>query len=321
MFVGNSIVSQTTAKKFKEASMAIVTMKNLLEAGVHFGHRVKEWNPKMKPFIYAARNNIFIIDLQQTIVCIREAFNMVRETVLKNQTVLFVGTKKQSQEVIAEAAETCGMYYINHHWPSGLLTNFHTIQKTISRLKKLEKMQSDGQLSNLTKKEQSLISKDLARLNRKFGGIKNMTALPGMLFVIDVRADALAIAEAKKLHIPIVAVIDTNSDPTGIDYPIPGNDDAIRAITLYTDIITKAVNEADKEIGLEIITQEEDFQEQLEKQENNPSEESEEVFSSFDTEDFTAYKSTEDKEIIDLQTKEEEIAHQSGIGEEELYKN
>lgn len=307
--------------KLKEAVMAIVTMKNLLESGVHFGHQVKRWNPKMKQFIYSARNGIYIIDLQQTIVCIKDAFDAVRKTVLENKTVLFVGTKKQSQEVIAEAAESCGMHYVNHHWPGGLLTNFKTIQKTMSRLKRLEKMQSDGLLNDLTKKEQSLITKDLSRLNRKFGGIKHMTSLPGIIFVIDVRTDALAIAEARKLGIPVVAVVDTNSDPTGIDYPIPGNDDAIRAITLYTDIIAKAVNEADKEIGLEIITQEEDFQEQFEKQ-ALPSDDTEEVFSSYGTEDFENYKApTEDKEISDVQTKEEEIARQSGIGEEELYKN
>lgn len=301
--------------------MAIVAMKNLLEAGVHFGHQVKRWDPKMKPFIYTARNNIHIIDLQQTIVCIKDAFDAVRKTVLENKSVLFVGTKKQSQEVIAEAAESCGMHFINHHWPGGLLTNFATIQKTILRLKKLEKMQSDGMLNELTKKEQSLINKDLVRLNRKFGGIKQMNTLPGILFVIDVRTDMLAVAEANKLGIPVVAVLDTNSDPTGVDYPIPGNDDAIRAITLYTEIIAKAVNEADKEIGLEIITQEDsEFQEQLDKQ-DVPTEESEEVFTSYSTEDFENYKTTDDKEISDIKTKEEEIARQSGIGEEELYKN
>ena len=159
--------------------MAIVTMKNLLEAGVHFGHQVNRWNPKMKPFIYSARNNIYIIDLQQTIVRIKEAFDAVRQTVLNNKSVLFVGTKKQSREVITDAAKSCGMPYINHHWPGGVLTNFHTIQRTITRLKKLEKMESDGQLNTFTKKEQALMQKDLTRLNRKFGGIKNMAELPG----------------------------------------------------------------------------------------------------------------------------------------------
>lgn len=302
--------------------MAIVTMKSLLEAGVHFGHQAKRWNPKMKPFIYTERNNIHIIDLQKTSVCIKEAYEAIRKTVLAGKSVLFVGTKKQSQEAIAMAAQNCGMPYVDYHWLGGMLTNFHTIKHTIARLKKLEKMESEGTLATFTKKEQSLIQKDLTRLNRKFGGIKNMTELPGILFVIDVRTDMLAIAEANKLNIPVVAIVDTNSDPTGIDYPIPGNDDAIRAISLYADIVSKAINEADQEVGLEIISKEEEenFQEQFEKQDLSQIE-TEEVFSSTDTEDFSKYQTTKDKEITDVQTKEEEIARQSGIGEEELYNN
>ncbi len=305
--------------------MAIVTMKSLLESGVHFGHQVKRWNPKMKKFIYAARHDIHIIDLQKTVVCIKEAFEVVRKTVLKKQNILFVGTKKQAQQIIADAAEKCGMYYINHHWMGGILTNFDTIRKTIVRLKQLEKMQVDGTFEGRTKKEVSLIKKETVRLTRKFGGIKNMSDLPGLIFVIDVRVEAIAVAEATKLGIPIVAVVDTNSDPTGITYPIPGNDDAIRALSLYADIISQAVMEADKEVGLEIITTEADFKEQIENkdmpiQDKDSESESEEVFSFYGTEDYSNYEAkAEDKEISEVQSYEEEVARKSGIGEEKLY--
>lgn len=304
--------------------MAIVTMKSLLEAGVHFGHQVKRWNPKMKKFIYAARHDIHIIDLQKTIHCIRDAFEAVRQTVLNKKSILFVGTKKQAQQVVVSAAEKCGMYYINHHWMGGILTNFHTIKKTIARLKQLERMQADGSLEGRTKKEISLIRKETARLTRKFGGIKDMTELPGMIFVIDVRADAIAVSEAHKLGIPVAAVVDTNSDPTNVTYPIPGNDDAIRALSLYADIIAQAVMEADKEIGLEIITTETDFKE-MDNQEmvvknKDTEEESEEVFSTFGTEDYSSYQpKTQDKVISDVRSYEEEVARKSGIGEEKLY--
>ncbi len=296
--------------------MAIVTMKNLLEAGVHFGHQVKRWNPKMKKFIYASRNNIHIINLQQTIHYIKDAFDAVRATILAGKGVLFVGTKNHARDIIREGAEKCGMYHITHHWMGGLLTNFHTIKKTIAHLKKLEKMQADGTLEQLTKKEHSQHLKEIERLNKRFGGIKNMTEIPGIIFISDVRIEATAVSESHKLNIPIVGVVDTNSDPTHITHPIPGNDDAIKAISLYVNIISRAVIEADKEIGLEIVATEEDFKEQLENTENDPNRSS---YTSYDVEDYSNYKAHDDKEISVESSEEEEIARKSGIEEDTLY--
>ncbi len=233
--------------------MAVVTMKNLLESGVHFGHQTKRWDPRMKRFIFAERNGIHIIDLQKTIAAIKEAYEAVRQTVLANKSVLFVGTKKQAQLAIQREAELCGMYYVNNRWLGGMLTNFTTIKKSLLRLKKIEKMEVDGTFESLTKKEVAKLNKERAKLEKNLGGIKEMRDLPGIMFVIDTRKEAIAIAEARRCGIPIVAVVDTNSNPDGIDYPIPGNDDAIRAITLFTQIISKAVVEADNEIGLEVI--------------------------------------------------------------------
>ncbi len=297
--------------------MAMVTMKDLLEAGVHFGHQVKKWNPKMKRFIYSSRNSIHIINLQKTILCIKDAFDAVRKTILEGKHILFVGTKKQAQDIVKESAEKCEMHYITHHWMGGLLTNFNTIKQTVSRLKRLEKMQADGTLDQLTKKERSLYLKDIERLNKRFGGIKSMDKIPGMLFIIDVRLDAIAIAEAKRLNIPIVAVVDTNSDPTNIDYPIPGNDDAIKAIALYTNIISQAVLEADKEVSLE-FNAEEDFKEQLDNQDISGI--AEDQYTAYEVEDYSNYKANEDKEITEEQSQEEEIARKSGIEEDTLYK-
>lgn len=233
--------------------MAVVTMKNLLESGVHFGHQTKRWDPRMKRFIFAERNGIHIIDLQKTIGAIREAYEAVRQAVLANKSVLFVGTKKQAQLAIQREAEQCGMYYVNNRWLGGMLTNFTTIKKSLQRLKKIEKMEVDGTFESLTKKEVAKLNKERTKLEKNLGGIKEMRDLPGIMFVIDTRKEAIAIAEAQRCGIPIVAVVDTNSNPDGIDYPIPGNDDAIRAITLFTQIISKAVVEADNEIGLEVI--------------------------------------------------------------------
>lgn len=233
--------------------MAVVTMKNLLESGVHFGHQTKRWDPRMKKFIFAERNGIHIIDLQKTTAAIRDAYEAVRQTVLQNKSVLFVGTKKQAQAAIQREAEHCGMYYVNNRWLGGMLTNFTTIKKSLQRLKKIDKMEVDGTFEQLTKKEVSALNKERMKLERNLGGIKDMKELPGIVFVIDTRKEAIAVAEAKRMGIPIVAVVDTNSNPEGIDYPIPGNDDAIRAITLFTQIISKAVVEADNEIGLEVI--------------------------------------------------------------------
>jgi small subunit ribosomal protein S2 len=228
-------------------------MKSLLESGVHFGHQVKRWDPRMKKFIFAERNGIHIIDLQKTIQAIKDAYEAVRKVTSAGKTVLFVGTKKQAQQAIQKEAERCGMFYVNNRWLGGMLTNFITIKKSLLRLKKLEKMEVDGTFENLTKKEIAALGKERAKLQKNLGGIKEMKEPPGILFVIDTRMEAIAVAEAQRMGIPIVAVVDTNCNPDGIDYPIPGNDDAIRAITLFTQIIANAVVEADNEAGLRII--------------------------------------------------------------------
>jgi len=233
--------------------LAVVTMKSLLESGVHFGHQTKRWDPRMKKFIFAERNGIHIIDLQKTIVSIKEAYEVVRNFVHSGKSILFVGTKKQAQQAVEREAKRCGMYYVINRWLGGMLTNFKTIKKSILRLKKIEKMEIDGTYDSLTKKEISRLNKEKSSLEKNLGGIKEMKDLPGAVFIIDPRKEAIAVAEASKIGIPIIAIVDTNCNPTGIDYPIPGNDDAIRAITLFTQIIANAVIEADNEIGLEVI--------------------------------------------------------------------
>ncbi|MDR2181334.1 MAG: 30S ribosomal protein S2, partial [Treponema sp.] len=233
--------------------MAVVTMKSLLESGVHFGHQVKRWDPRMKKYIFAERNGIHIIDLQKTIQSIKDAYEAVRKTVAAGKTVLFVGTKKQAQQAIQKEAERCGMFYVNNRWLGGMLTNFVTIKKSLLRLKKLEKMEVDGSFENLTKKEIAALGKERSRLQKNLGGIKEMKDPPGILFIIDTRKESIAVTEAKRMGIPIVAVVDTNCNPESIDHPIPGNDDAIRAITLFTQIVANAVVEADNEAGLKII--------------------------------------------------------------------
>lgn len=229
--------------------MAVVTMKSLLESGVHFGHQVKRWDPRMKKFIFAERNGIHIIDLQKTIQSIKEAYEAVRKTVAAGKPVLFVGTKKQAQQAIQKEAERCEQFYVNNRWLGGMLTNFATVRKSIERLIKLEK----EDFSSLTKKEQAQLAKEKAKLDKNLCGIKGMNKLPGIIFIIDTRKEAIAVAEAQRLGIPIVAVVDTNCNPEGIDYPIPGNDDAIRSISLFTQIIANAVVEAESETGLKII--------------------------------------------------------------------
>jgi small subunit ribosomal protein S2 len=237
----------------EEDALAVVTMKSLLESGVHFGHQVKRWDPRMKKYIFAERNGIHIIDLQKTIQAIKDAYDAVRKTVASGKTVLFVGTKKQAQQAIQKEAERCGMFHVNNRWLGGMLTNFVTIKKSLLRLKKLEKMEVDGTFENLTKKEIAALGKERIKLQKNLGGIKEMKDPPGILFIIDTRKEAIAVAEAQRMGIPIVAVVDTNCNPEGIDYPIPGNDDAIRAITLFTQIVANAVVEADNEVGLKII--------------------------------------------------------------------
>ena len=224
--------------------MAVITMKQLLEAGVHFGHQTRRWNPKMKKYIFAARHDIHIIDLELTAKLIEEAYTFVVESVKAGKSVLFVGTKKQAQDAIKEEAERCGQYYVNSRWLGGTLTNFKTIRSRIDYLEKLERMEQSGEFELLPKKEVLGLKKEMAKLTENLGGIKTMHTLPGIMFVVDPHNEDIAVAEARKLHIPIVAITDTNCDPDLVDYVIPGNDDAIRAIKLISSVIANAVIEA-----------------------------------------------------------------------------
>ncbi len=223
-------------------------MKELLEAGVHFGHQVRRWNPKMKEFIFGERNGIYIIDLQKTQRMFREAITFVTNIIAedKGKTVLFVGTKRQAQDAIREESEKCGQYYVNQRWLGGLLTNFQTVQKSIKRLKDLEAMQTDGRYEKLTKKERIKLDRERESLNKNLSGIKSMTRLPDCVFIIDVKKEEIAVAEANRLGIPIVAVVDTNCSPEGIDYVIPGNDDALRAVRLFASRISDAIIEGNQ---------------------------------------------------------------------------
>ncbi len=237
--------------------VAVISMKQLLEAGVHFGHQTRRWNPKMDRYIFTERNGIYIIDLQKTVKKVETAYNFVRDLAADGGKVLFVGTKKQAQDSVRDEAIRCGMYYINQRWLGGTLTNFETIQKRITRLKNLEKMQEDGTFDVLPKKEVILLKKEMDRLEKFLGGIKDMNGVPDALFVIDPRKERIAIAEAHKLNIPIVAIVDTNCDPDEIDYVIPGNDDAIRAVKLLTGKMADAVIEAtsgEEEVDVEETT-------------------------------------------------------------------
>ena len=223
-------------------------MKELLEAGVHFGHQVRRWNPKMKEYIFGERNGIYIIDLQKTQRMFREAIAFVTNLIAedKGKTVLFVGTKRQAQDAIREESEKCGQYYVNQRWLGGLLTNFQTVQKSIKRLKDLESMQTDGRYEKLTKKERIKLDRERESLNKNLSGIKAMSRLPDAIFIIDVKKEEIAVAEANRLGIPIVAVVDTNCSPEGIDYVIPGNDDALRAVRLFASRIADAIVEGNQ---------------------------------------------------------------------------
>lgn len=223
--------------------VAIISMKQLLEAGVHFGHQTRRWNPKMAPYIFMDRNGIYIIDLQKTVKKIEEAYNFVRDLAANGGIILFVGTKKQAQQTIQEEAERCGMFYVNQRWLGGMLTNFQTIKKRIERLHELERLVETGQLELRPKKEAAELLREKEKLQKYLGGIKNMRRLPDALFVVDPRKERIAVAEARKLRIPVVAIVDTNCDPDLIDYVIPGNDDAIRAVRLITSKIADAVIE------------------------------------------------------------------------------
>ena len=218
-------------------------MKQLLEAGVHFGHQTRRWNPKMAPYIFTERNGIYIIDLQKTVKKIEEAYSFVNELSAEGKSVLFVGTKKQAADSIREEAERAGAYYVNARWLGGMLTNFKTIRRRIARLQQLRKMEEDGTFDRLTKKEASKLTLEIEKLEKFLGGIEDMTELPGALFIVDSRKEKIAVAEARKLGIPIVAIVDTNCDPDEIDYVIPGNDDAIRAVKLIAGTIANAIIE------------------------------------------------------------------------------
>lgn len=223
--------------------MSVISMKQLLEAGVHFGHQTRRWNPKMAPYIFTERNGIYIIDLQKTVKKVEEAYNFVRDISAQGGTILFVGTKKQAQEAVKEEAARCEMYFVNERWLGGMLTNFQTIQKRINRLRQLEDMEAKGTFEVLPKKEVITLRHEMERLQKFLGGIKNMGRIPGALFVIDPRKERIAVAEARKLGIPIVAIVDTNCDPDEVDVVIPGNDDAIRAVKLLTAKMADAVLE------------------------------------------------------------------------------
>ena len=226
--------------------MAVISMKQLLEAGVHFGHQTRRWNPKMAKYIFTERNGIYIIDLQKTVKKIDDAYMFIRSIAEEGKTVLFVGTKKQAQEAVKEEAIRAGQYFVNERWLGGMLTNFQTIQKRIRRLKELETMQADGTFDVLTKKEVMQLKHEMSRLEKYLGGIKEMNKIPGALFVVDPRKERIAVAEARKLNIPIVAIVDTNCDPDEIDYVIPGNDDAIRAVKLLTARMADAIIEGNQ---------------------------------------------------------------------------
>ena len=223
--------------------MAVVAMKQLLEAGVHFGHQTRRWDPKMAEYIFQARNGIHIIDLHKTSKKIDEAYAFLKEQVEEGKTVLFVGTKKQAQECVKEAAEKSGMYYVDQRWLGGMLTNFDTIRTRVQRLKDLEKMQEDGTFEVLPKKEVILLKKEMEKLERNLGGIKDMEKIPGVIFLVDPKKEHIAVLEAKKLGIPVIGLVDTNCNPEEVDYAIPGNDDAIRAVKLITDVMANAIIE------------------------------------------------------------------------------
>ncbi|WP_018023790.1 30S ribosomal protein S2 [Corynebacterium ulceribovis] len=222
--------------------MAVITMRELLDAGVHFGHQTRRWNPKMRRFIFTDRNGIYIIDLQQTLTYIDEAYEFVKETVAHGGNILFIGTKKQAQDSVAEAAEACGMPYVTHRWLGGMLTNFQTVSKRLARLKELQAMDAaeDG-YEGRTKKEILMLTRERTKLERTLGGIRDMAKVPSALWIVDTNKEHIAISEAKKLGIPVVAILDTNCDPDDVDYPIPGNDDAIRSVAVLSGIITNAV--------------------------------------------------------------------------------
>lgn len=247
--------------------LSVVTMKQLLEAGVHFGHQTRRWNPKMKKYIFTERNGIYIVDLQKTVKMLDDAYQYVRDLVENDGKILFVGTKKQAQEAVQKQAERCGMFYVNQRWLGGMLTNFKTISKRISRLFELEQMEEDGTFEVLPKKEVQRLNHEHGKLQKFLGGIRSMEDLPDAVFIVDPRKEKIAVAEAKKLGIPIVAIVDTNCDPDEIDYVIPGNDDAIRAVKLICEKIADAVLEGKQ--GMQLSDPEEMIEGEVEKEESD----------------------------------------------------
>ncbi len=223
--------------------MAVVTMKELLEAGAHFGHQTKRWDPRMKEYIYAERNGIHIFDLRITVKKVEEAYNFVSNLSKEGGKIIFVGTKKAAQDIVKEEAERCGMYYVNQRWVGGLLTNFSTIRSRINKLKELEKLEEEGYLETISIKEKVKIQRELSKLRKLFEGVKDMVSLPNAVYITDTHKDRSALLEARRLHIPVIAIVDSNSNPEEVDYPLPGNDDAIRSLRLFTSIIANAVIE------------------------------------------------------------------------------
>jgi len=247
-----------------------VSMKQLLEAGVHFGHQAKRWNPKMKKYLFIERNGIFIIDLQKTLRKFKEAYQFVNNIATDGGKIIFVGTKKQAQEVIQEEALRCNMPYVNQRWLGGMLTNYDTIQKSLTRLKKMEEMKENGNYAGLTKKEASKLEKKRQKMDKVLKGIKEMDKLPQAIFIIDTKRERIAVNEANKLEIPVIAIVDTNADPDGIEYPIPGNDDAIRSLKLITSHIAEAIMEGHEEWLNKLAEGEEEQREAKEKEEKAP---------------------------------------------------
>ncbi len=291
--------------------MIEISMKLLLEAGVHFGHQTRKWNPKMKPYIFGARNGIYIIDLQNTVKLLKEAYNFIVRTVSEGGAVLFVGTKKQAQDSILEESERCGMFHVRNRWLGGTLTNFQTIRKSINRLKELEEMKRDGSFSRYTKKEVLKMEKELAKLEKNLGGIKDMDEPPSAIFICDTGKEKITINEGKNLGIPIVAIVDSNGDPEDIDYVIPGNDDAIRSIRLLTSIIADACIEGHRQRE-EKLRAEEELEikketelEKIKEEEVTPTEEKEEgPVVIVIPKKPKPIKSTEDKDQEDIQPEE-----------------
>ena len=287
-------------------TMPSFNIRQLLESGVHFGHHTRRWNPKMTPYIFGVRNNIHIINLEETVPLLSQALSAIREVAASGGRILFVGTKKSCSEIIAESAKSCGQYYVNHRWLGGMMTNFSTVSNSIKRLKELDEKLESEDINALSKKEVLKMTRDRDKLNNSLGGIKEMGGLPDMLFVIDTIKDSIAISEAKTLNIPVVAVLDTNSNPDGIDYPIPGNDDALRAVTLYCNLVSESIIDG---LQAEMLKQEKDFDpvEKLPEQIDNESSNNEASESNKDTVNETKGPSSKNEIKDELPNEEEKV--------------